>query len=103
MEANITELQVALAEGARLVDVREEEEYVLGHVAGSELVPMRTVRGRVEDLRGGQPLYVICEVGARSAVVADFLATQGISAINVAGGMHDWRRSGYPVETGVPR
>jgi rhodanese-related sulfurtransferase len=100
MDVSISDLEAALAEGARLVDVREDDEYASGHVAGAEHVPMRTVPAHLDELRGDGVLYVICAVGARSAVVAEFLEGQGISAVNVDGGMHAWLRAGLPVQTG---
>jgi len=100
MDVSITDLQAALAEGARLVDVREDDEYASGHVAGAEHVPMRTVPAHLDELRGDGTLYVICAVGARSGVVAEFLEGQGVSVVNVDGGMQAWLRAGLPVETG---
>jgi queuine tRNA-ribosyltransferase len=100
MDVSITDLQVALAEGARLVDVREGDEYASGHVAGAEHVPMGTVPAHLDELRSDGTLYVICAVGARSGVVAEFLEGQGVKAVNVDGGMNAWLRAGLPVETG---
>src|SRR3954451_10172775 len=101
MDVSIVDLQVALERGDRVIDVREDDEWAAGHVVGAEHVPMRTVPSRLDDLRGEGTLYVVCEVGGRSAVVADFLEGQGVTAVNVEGGMDAWRRSGLPVETGT--
>jgi rhodanese-related sulfurtransferase len=100
MDVSVSDLRAALAEGARLVDVREDDEYLAGHVGGAVHVPMRTVPARLDELRGDGTLYVICAVGARSAVVVEFLEGQGISAVNVDGGTQAWMRAGLPVETG---
>jgi rhodanese-related sulfurtransferase len=99
MDVSIVDMQAALERGDRIIDVREDDEWALGHVAGAEHVPMRTVPSRLEDLRGEGTLYVVCEIGGRSAVVVDFLEGQGVSAVNVEGGMSAWRRTGLPVET----
>jgi rhodanese-related sulfurtransferase len=101
-DVGLGELQAALERGDRVIDVREDDEYVSGHVAGVEHVPMRTVPGRLAELVGDGSVYVVCEVGGRSAMVVDYLADNGIQALNVAGGMAAWRRSGFPMETGRP-
>jgi rhodanese-related sulfurtransferase len=101
MDVSIVDMQAALERGDRVIDVREDDEWSSGHVAGAEHVPMRTVPSRLDDLRGEGTLYVVCEVGGRSAVVVDFLEGQGVSAVNVEGGMNAWRRSGLPLETGT--
>ena len=56
-------MQAALERGDRVIDVREDDEWASGHVAGAEHVPMRTVPARLDELRGEGTLYVVCEVG----------------------------------------
>lgn len=97
---SIAELQTAMADGARVIDVREAYEVATGRVPGAEHIPMALIPLRMDELRDGD-VYVICEVGGRSAQVVAFLARQGIDAANVEGGMVQWRGSGLPVETGV--
>jgi thioredoxin 1 len=101
-DVGLTELRAALARGDRVIDVREDDEYVSGHAVGVEHIPMRTVPGRVVELLGDDVVYVVCEVGGRSAIVADYLVENGVRALNVAGGMAAWRQRGLPVETGRP-
>jgi rhodanese-related sulfurtransferase len=45
---------------------------------------------------------VICESGARSWQVANFLAQRGIDVTNVDGGTSAWRSAGLPLEHGSP-
>ena len=96
-EADIEQLQGALALGAKLIDVREVHEFEAGHVAQAALIPLQTVPDHVDDFRDTNPVYVICLSGARSRRVCEFLAQQGIEAINVAGGMIAWADQGLPV------
>jgi rhodanese-related sulfurtransferase len=42
-------------------------------------------------------LYVICRSGGRSARVVAFLSQQGVSAVNVKGGMQSWAAAGRPM------
>jgi rhodanese-related sulfurtransferase len=100
-EVTVDELAEALAAGARLVDVRELDEYVGGHVAGAVHVPLATVPDRIEAFVGDGPCYVICALGGRSARACQFLAQHDIDTINVAGGTQGWINSGRPVVGGT--
>lgn len=86
------------AGGIVVVDVREPDEYALGHVPGAILVPLGTVPEQV-DTFSGQPTYVICRSGARSLRACEFLAAQGREVVNVAGGTMAWIDAGHAVET----
>lgn len=99
-EVTPAELETALAQGARIVDVRETDEYVGGHVAGAVHVALGTVPDNVEAFRGEGPVYVICMGGGRSMRACEFVSQHGIEAINVAGGTREWINSGRPVVTG---
>ena len=89
-EIDVDELDRVLADGARLVDVREPNEYAGGHVAGAVLVPLRTVPEHVDAFRGDGPAYVICRTGSRSYKACEYLAQLGVDAVNVRGGTLAW-------------
>jgi rhodanese-related sulfurtransferase len=84
----------------RLIDVREVDEYQEAHVPGAELVVLATVPDHVDRFVGEGETYVICRSGARSRRACEFLAAQGVEAINVAGGTMAWMTSGRPVVSG---
>ncbi len=99
--ASVTELQAALTRGERVLDVREKYEFDGGHVPSALHIPMSIVPLRVNDIKGtnsADPVRVICESGARSWQVADYLTRQGLSVINVDGGTSAWRANGLPLE-----
>lgn len=100
-EISVDELDERLAEGAHLVDVRLPHEFEESHVAGAVLVPLPTVPDNVESFRGDAPVYVICKTGSRSLRACEFLAAQGVVAVNVAGGTLAWIRSGRDYVTGT--
>ena len=100
MNATITELAAAHADGATVVDVREPAEYVGGHVPGAILMPMGQLPSRTAELDRRGPVYVICASGNRSRAMADFLRRAGIDARSVDGGTSAWLQSGKPVITG---
>ena len=99
-EIDAAQLEEALAQGARLVDVREPHEYVGGHVAGAALVPLRTVPEHVDAFRGDGPAYVICRSGSRSFKACEYLVQFGIDAVNVRGGMLAWMDADLPLVEG---
>jgi rhodanese-related sulfurtransferase len=89
---------------AVVLDVREPDEWVAGHIDGATHIPMGEVPARLDDLPEGDPLYVTCRGGGRSARVAAWLNANGFDAVNVAGGMGEWEAAGRPIvsETGQP-
>jgi rhodanese-related sulfurtransferase len=99
-EINVTELESVLRTGAPLVDVRETDEYLDGHVPGAVHVALGTVPDRVDAFLAEGTTYVICRSGARSMRACEFLAQQGLDVVNVAGGTLDWAAGGRPVVTG---
>lgn len=98
-EVSVDELESALAAGARVIDVREIDEYTEGHVPGAVLVVLGTVPEHVDTFRGDVP-YVICRSGARSMRACEFLAGQGVETVNVAGGTMAWVMAGKSVVAG---
>lgn len=99
-EIDIATLEAKMAEPIVLVDVREEDEYTDGHVAGALPIPLSTIPERFEELPTGSSVYVICALGGRSARAVEFLRAQGIDAVNVAGGTQGWVDSGRAVVRG---
>ncbi|GAB3774763.1 rhodanese-related sulfurtransferase [Nocardioides ginsengisegetis] len=99
-EIDVDQLAVALRDGAHLVDVREAEEYVAGHVPGARLVPLGQLPVRVSELDAARPVHLICASGNRSRVAAEILEDRGIPAVNVRGGTTAWARSGRDLEVG---
>ena len=84
---------------AWVLDVREDEEWVAGHAPGARHIPMAQLPVRAGEIPRGEPVYVICRSGRRSAVVAQALNQAGWAAVNVAGGMQDWAAAGRPMVT----
>ena len=100
-EVDVQTLQADLAAGKvpLLVDVRTPEEFAGGHVPGAKNIPLDSLNGQLATLGApDQEVYVICEVGGRSARAADQLQQAGRKAVNVAGGTRAWKAAGLPVE-----
>lgn len=89
-EITVDELAGRLAEGARVIDVREPAEFEQARLAGSLSIPLATVPDRIDEFRGESPTYVICRSGGRSMHACNFLAEQGVDVVNVSGGLMAW-------------
>lgn len=88
----------SLDDSVVLLDVREPNEYQAGHAPGAVSIPMGEVRDRMAELPTVDgPLRVICRAGSRSDKVAEFLARNGVSAVNVTGGTTAWAEAGKPL------
>ncbi len=85
--------------GPILLDVREHDEWRLGHAPGARHIPMGDVPARMAEIPVDADLYVICHLGGRSQRVADYLVGQGYQPVNVSGGMAAWAGAGRPVVT----
>lgn len=99
--------QVPAAEvpaGAFLLDVREDDEWDAGHVAGALHIPLGELGARYTEIERDRPLFVICRSGNRSGHAAHALAGAGWDARNVSDGMMGWQAAGLPMtsESGTP-
>ena len=90
------EVGARVAEGWMLLDVRTEEEWVDGRIAGSVHIPMDQLMQRLDEV--DDRVVCVCAVGARSARVAQFLNAQGREAVNLDGGLYAWANSGLSIE-----
>lgn len=73
---------------AKLIDVRESQEWDYYHLDELELLPMSVIASRLGELPQESPVYVVCAHGVRSARVCGFLKSQGYDeVVNVEGGM----------------
>ena len=92
-------------EGAYVVDVREDDEWVAGHIDGALHIPLGDVPVRYGEIEadGDTPVYVICRAGGRSSRAVAWLSQNGVDAVNVDGGMGAWADAGRPMvsETGA--
>lgn len=98
--------QSTAAGKAILVDVREEEEWVEGHVVSAKLLPLSTlVKGIPADelaktLAKGKIVYVHCQAGGRCKKAADLLAKSGYDVRALQPGFPDLEKAGFPTAKG---
>jgi sulfur dioxygenase len=80
----------ARPKGARILDVRDADDFdgSLGHHSESENIPLPQLKGAAAYWSRQEPLYVICQTGARSLEAADQLRQLGFTNLStVRGGM----------------
>lgn len=94
---SITIVELAARASTPLIDVREREQFAAGHVPGAVNIPMSEIGDRLDELPS-EAFDVICQVGGRSARVAQALESRGYDATNVEGGTGEWIAAGRVVE-----
>ena len=103
-EVSVADTRVRLAadSGARLIDVREDDEWRTGHAAGAEHLGKGIIERDIEAAVPDKAMELIlyCGGGYRSALAADVLQGMGYTNVwSMAGGWKAWQDSGAPVET----
>ena len=103
---SLDELRVRIAGGASdlvVLDVRERDAYISGHIPGARLLPRGQLELRVNEELPDPTLRIltVCEFGRVSTLAAATLRTLGFQrAIALDGGMKAWRDAGYPLTPG---
>ena len=85
-----------------LLDVRTPEEHALVALPESVLIPIQEFNERLAELDAlkGKTVVVYCHSGVRSFHAAAFLATRGVDATSLAGGID---RYSVDVDPSLPR
>lgn len=81
----------------QLLDVRTQEEFDEGHIAGARLIDVNDtafVEKAKAVLDAAWPVAVYCRSGRRSARAASLLTAQGFKVTNLAGGVIAWQDAG---------
>ncbi|WP_254906690.1 rhodanese-like domain-containing protein [Flavobacterium sp. FPG59] len=73
-----------IQEGALLIDVRSQNEFVQGNVKGSVNIPLDQIENNLHQLRGKTNIIVFCRSGNRSGQAKLLLNKNGI--VNVTNG-----------------
>lgn len=100
-EVTPDEVRAAQSSSADTVylDVREANEWNLGHLPSAVHIPRGQLEGRAEGtLDRGRRIVVYCAGGSRSALAADTLTQMGYDATSLRGGFRGWVETGGDVE-----
>ena len=104
-EVTVAETQGRMLENpdARLIDVREDNEWEAAHAAGAVHLGKGIIERDIENLAPEKTteLILYCGGGYRSALAADALQKMGYSNVySMAGGWKAWQESGAKTEKG---
>lgn len=88
-------------EDAMVVDIRGQDEFRKGHIAGAKhLLPSQIDNNSATTLENKKdaPIIVVCANGMTSGGVAAKLHKQGFKRVfNLRGGMTEWQSANLPV------
>jgi len=93
MEIAPLEVKAKIDRGEKfqLIDVREPQEWQIGHIEGAKLIPLGELPKRVNELDSAVEIVAHCKSGVRSAKACDFLRQAGLKKVsNMTGGILAW-------------
>lgn len=99
-EITAADLRNRLDDGEKLtlVDIRERDEFVQGHLPGATFIPRGFLELQIEqhELDRDAPVVLYCAGGVRSALAARNLKEMGYSnVISLIGGFNGWKNAGF--------
>lgn len=74
-----------------VIDVRERNEFTIGHIPKSINLPLSTLALNTKALSKEEDYYIICASGGRSSVATTLLNKFGYNVTNVEGGIAAWK------------
>jgi rhodanese-related sulfurtransferase len=87
-----------VADGAYLIDVREDDEWLAGHAPDAIHLPMMELPERLAEIPEQGDVVIVCRTGHRSAEVVGYLLGRGFGHVrNLADGMVGWVAAGRPL------
>ena len=93
-EISVEDLKAKLDHKEKFIflDVREQSEYDIAKIPGTQLVPLKSLPEHIKNLDKSQEVIVHCKSGGRSGKAVKMLIDQGFKAFNVVGGIDTWSR-----------
>lgn len=86
-------------QAAVIVDVRENNEWQGGHIAGARHIPLRELQQRPQELLSAPDVIFVCRSGNRSTTAAKVFEKAGHPNVSsLSGGMKAWQGAGLPVK-----
>ncbi len=85
-----------IAEGAKLIDIRDADEYAREHISGAHSVPLDTLPGGLQA-HAGEMVIFHCQSGTRTSNNATRLAQAAspAQALLLEGGIQGWKQAGF--------
>ena len=94
----MTPEEAAARSDLHLLDVREPDEWLAGHIAGAQHIPLGELRDRLAEVPKDRTVLAVCRHGNRSEAATRGLRTLGYTVENLEGGVTAWKRAGLPLE-----
>ena len=88
------------------IDVRPEELFAKGHIAGSKNIPLAKLSGEMASINRRNPdeIVVICERGITATKAAQQIRKQGLNNVHVLeNGLTAWRKEHMPLVKKSPK
>lgn len=104
--ANITPTEaVMLMNRAKplILDVRDEAEFVAGHIQGAKHIPVAELANRLKEIEKfkNKPILIHCQRGMRAKSACNVLREQQFTQLhNLQGGLESWIEAKMPVVKG---
>ncbi len=95
LETTVTDVSARLAGPKKplLIDVREDWEWEIAHIAGARLMPMGSLPEAVGELPRDADIVLYCHSGNRSRSAALWMRSEGFQRVqSMAGGVKAWGR-----------
>ena len=96
----VHEATTLINEGAQVIDVRESDEFDVGHITGAKNIPNNDIERRSNEISSDRPIILTCALGQNSPSAGEKLQEQGFKDIYIlSGGLTTWTETGLPLVT----
>ena len=85
-QLNLDEARTAYPDNAQWIDVRTQDEYEKGHVAGAINMPLNLLKLKSRMLEENTPYLIYCNSGRRSEAATYLLGEEGFNVSALVGG-----------------
>ena len=84
-----------------ILDIRDNKDFVKGHIQGAQNIPFKQIGGSLEKLPKDKEIIVYCYTGQTGGQTTSLLNVAGFKARSLNGGMNNgWAKAGYAVVEG---
>lgn len=73
-----------------IIDVREPDEWFLGHIPEAKHIPLGQIPTRIHEIDPKVQTILVCRSGGRSGRACEYLHSLGYNVVNMTGGMMEW-------------